>query len=66
MYLDGKYFHNDLEYQQQLDSMQPFEANFPRSYFLNFVIQTTKIIVDVYCIVGNAFEAGLFQFEDAN
>lgn len=24
MYLNGKYFHNDLEYQQQLDDMLPF------------------------------------------
>ena len=64
MYLDGKYFHNDLEYQQQLDSLPPI-ADFPRAYFLNFIINTSKIIDDVYNTVGTALEAGLFQFEDA-
>jgi hypothetical protein len=65
MYLDGRYFHNDLEYQQQLDSMLPLIEGFPRTYFLSFIMHTTKIIVDVYCTVGNALEAGLFQFEEA-
>src|SRR6266700_5632182 len=63
MYLDGKYFHNDLEYQRQLDSMSPPVADFPRTYFLHFIIHTTDIIIHVYNIVGNALEAGLFQFE---
>lgn len=45
MYLNGKYFHNDLEYQQKIDALSPFVANLIRSYFLNYLINTTKLIL---------------------
>ena|SRR5215469_2588937 len=44
MYLNGKYFHNDLEHQQQLDNMPPLIADTRRYQFLNFVINASKIV----------------------
>jgi hypothetical protein len=64
LYLNSMYFHNDLESQQQLDSMAPFVADFPRSYFLNFVINVTRVILYVGNVITHAFQEGLFQFED--
>ena len=64
VYLNGRYFHNDLEYQQQLDSMSPLEADIVRFQFLNFVINTSKIILYVRNVVDLAFQEGLFRFED--
>src|SRR5260370_29361304 len=62
MYLNSKYFHTDLEYQQQLDSMLPFEAGFLRYYFLNFVINTSKIISYMGNGAEHALQEGLLQF----
>ncbi len=64
VFLNGRYFHNDLEYQQQLDSMLPFEADILRFHFLNFVINASQIIQYVRNVVDHAFQEGLFQFED--
>ncbi len=66
MYLDGIYFHDDLEYQKQLVSMYSLEADFLRSYFLNFVIDTSKIIDIIQNGIYHAFQEGLFQFEGAD
>lgn len=65
MYLNGKYFHNDLEHQHQLDSLLPFEADLLRFRFLDFVINASKIIAYVRNVVIHAFQEDLFQFEDA-
>lgn len=65
MYLNGRYFHSDLEYQQQLESMPPLTSELLRFYFLNFIIQASKIIHYVRNGVAHAFQEGLFQFEDS-
>lgn len=62
IYINGKYFHNDLEYQQQLDSLNPFKSNLLRSRFLNFVINTSKIIDVTQSGVDHALQDGLLLF----
>lgn len=63
MYLNSKYFHNDLEPQEQLDEMSPLMYDMTRFSFLNFVITASKIIVYTQHTIICAFKDDLFLFE---
>ncbi len=65
IYLNGKYFHNDLAYQQLLNNLPSCIADVFRFHFLNFVINTSRIILYVQIIVKHAFKENLFRFEVA-
>lgn len=64
IYLNGKYFHNDLEYQQLIDNLDPFIVANLRKYFLNFLIDTSKIIIITSNNIELAFKGNLFDFGD--
>ncbi len=66
MYLNGKYFHNDLGHQQFLDSLPPFIAQELRYRFLDFVVNTSRIALHMRTAVNHAFEENLFQFENTS
>ena len=64
IYLNGKYFHNDLEYQNQLDTLPSSVADMLRFHFLHFVINGSKVIFYVQNVVSLAFSEQLLQFDE--
>jgi len=63
IYLNSKYFHNDVEGQEFLDSIPKFASDLLRARFLHFIQFTSLIIIDINNIIKYSFEENLFQFE---
>jgi len=66
MWLNGRYFHDDLDYRELLDSLPSLIYADLREKFLNFVIQASRIIIYMGLLVDTSLQAGSFQFDDAN
>lgn len=65
LWLNGLYFHDDLDKFRKLQSVRPFPLDYTmiRHMFLDHICQTTKYILFVGYIIKIAFREGLF---DAN
>lgn len=66
MWLNGRYFHDDLDHRELLDSLPPLIYTDLRAKFLNFVIQASRIIIYMGLLVDTLLQDGSFQFVDAN
>lgn len=62
MYINGKYFHNDIDYQTEIDKMDLVTADVVRFEFLSYVESVTRIIIYVRGAISHAFEDNLFDF----
>jgi hypothetical protein len=64
IWINGKYFHNDLRYQQLLDQAPPEVLNFLRFNFLSFVDSATHLIAWLHQFVLKALSENMFLFEE--
>jgi hypothetical protein len=62
MYINGKYFHSDIDYQTEIDNMDLVTADVVRFEFVSYVESVTRIIVYVRGTISRAFEDNLFSF----
>jgi hypothetical protein len=60
IWINGKYFHNDLRYQQMLDQAPPEILNFLRYNFLSFVVSATHLIAWLHQLVLQALNENMF------
>lgn len=61
LWLNGYYFHRDLEKYEQLDKMLSFSLPFVKAHFANFVIDATRIIIFVGHLTAYAMKHNLLK-----
>jgi hypothetical protein len=65
VWLNGKYFHDDLNHRELLASLSPLMYANLRASFLSFITQASNIILYVGSLVDASLQDGSFQFDDA-
>jgi len=63
IWIDGRYFHNDLRYQQILDQASPEVLKLLRFNFLNFVGKTSECIAWLFGFIVQTLNENMFVFE---
>ncbi len=58
IWINGHYFHDDVEGMRLLESMNPFLRSATRAIFIDYVIETTKIIQHLAQTIHAAREKG--------
>jgi len=64
IWLNGRYFHDDLEHRELLDSLPPFILADLRFKFLNFVVEASRLIIYMGRAVDTALHDGSLQFDE--
>lgn len=63
IWTNGKYFHNDLRYQQMLGQASPESLAFLRFNFLTFIGMTTQCVRNLASFILKALDENKFDFE---
>lgn len=62
MWMNGYYFHGDLEKYEQLEKLMARGWPFVQMHFGNFVVDATKVIIHMGHLVAYARKNDLFRF----
>lgn len=63
LWINGYYFHNDLEKYDQLEKMFGFGLPFVKAHFVNFVVDATRVIIYLGHLAAYAMRKGLLKFQ---
>ncbi len=61
LWINGYYFHNDTKKRLALTRLLPHEGMLVRNQFLNFLVDTTRIVLYVSNIITIALKEGLLK-----
>jgi hypothetical protein len=61
IWINGHYFHDDVEGMRFLESLPPYQFQAARVIFLDYVIESTKIIFATAHIIHAALQQGKFK-----
>lgn len=64
IYINGKYFHNVLEYQQELERFEESRVRLDKMSFFITIIDLTKVIFNLGGFVEKGLAENWFEFDD--
>ena len=64
IWLNGRYFHDDLAYGEWLESLSSFLYKDVRLKFINFIIQASCVIIQMGLLVDAALQNNSFLFDE--
>lgn len=63
-WINGKYFHNDMDYQEKIAKADQISQDVYRLHFLTFVIDASEHIRYLHNIISEGLRDRLFQFDE--